>query len=155
MKSFRETIQKALPTAKFINTETNALATSFEPGKTYDAYKALIEGNPDLDFIENVDIGAEHAARAIKDAGKIGKINTIGWNVSIGQLDAIDAGTQVAALDQKWSEQAGFGALACAELFANAKILPNSQVLAPVTKDNSAQARADLQKIMALPTPAP
>jgi ribose transport system substrate-binding protein len=155
MKSFRETIQKALPTAKFINTETNALATSFEPGKTYDAYKALIEGNPDLDFIENVDIGAEHAARAIKDAGKSGKINTIGWNVSVGQLDAIDEGTQVAALDQKWSEQAGFGALGCAELFANAKILPNSQVLAPVTKDNSAKARADLAKIMALPTAAP
>lgn len=155
MKSFRETIQKALPNAKFINTETNALATTFEPGKAYDAFKAFIEGHPDVDFIENVDISAEHAARAIKDAGKAGKINVIGWNVSTGQLDAIEEGTQVAALDQKWSEQAGFGALACAELFANGKILPNTQQLQPVTKENVAQARADLQKILDRPSPSP
>ena len=64
MKSFRETIQAAIPDATFINTEENALATTFEEAPTYDAYMALIAGNPDLDFIENVDIGAEHAARA-------------------------------------------------------------------------------------------
>ncbi len=148
MKSFRETIQAAIPDATFINTETNALATSYDPAQTYDAYKALIEGNPELDFIQNVDIGAEHANRAIKDAGREGEIFTLGWNVSLGQLDGIDAGTQVVALDQKWSEQAGFGALACAALFADGEILPNSQELFPVTKENSAQAREDLQRIL-------
>ncbi len=70
-----------------------------------------------------------------------GKVNTIGWNVSYGQLDAIDQGTQVAALDQKWSEQAGFGALACADFLKNGIIRPNTQVLFPVTKANSAEAR--------------
>jgi ABC-type sugar transport system substrate-binding protein len=148
MKFFRETILAAIPDATFVNDETNALATTFDAAETLDAYKAFIAGNPTVQFIENVDIGAEHAFRAIKEAGKEGEIHTIGWNVSLGQLDAIDAGTQVAALDQKWSEQAGFGALACAELLKNGKVLPNSQELLPVTKENSAQAREDLQAIL-------
>ena len=88
----------------------NGLLTTYDPAGTYDAYKAFIQGNPNVQFIENVDIGAEHADRAIKDPGKTGKIFTIGWNVSIGQLDAVKEGTQVAALDQQWGEQAGFGA---------------------------------------------
>jgi ABC-type sugar transport system substrate-binding protein len=132
----------------FLNDETNPLATTFDAAGTLDAYKSFLAGNPTVDFIENVDIGAEHAFRAIKEANLEGKIHTIGWNVSLGELDAIDAGTQVAALDQKWSEQAGFGALACAEYLKNGKVLPNTQVLLPVTKANSAQARIDLQKIL-------
>ncbi len=148
MKYFKETIMAAIPDATFLNDETNGLATTFDAAKTLDAYKAFIAGNPTVQFIENVDIGAEHAFRAIKEAGKEGAINTIGWNVSLGQLDAIDAGTQVAALDQKWSEQAGFGALACAELLKNGKVLPNTQELFPVTTENSEQARKDLQAIL-------
>jgi ribose transport system substrate-binding protein len=148
MKFFKQTIMAAMPDAKFVNDETNALATTFDAAKTLDNYKAFLAGNPTVQFIENVDIGAEHAFRAIKEAGKEGQINTIGWNVSLGQLDAIDAGTQVAALDQKWSEQAGFGALACGEFLKNGKILPNSQQLLPVTKATSAQARKDLQAIL-------
>jgi ABC-type sugar transport system substrate-binding protein len=148
MSSFVDTIKAAIPDAKFINDASNGLTTSYDPAQTYDAYKAFIQGNPDLQFIENVDIGAEHADKAITDAGLAGKIFTIGWNVSLAQLDAIDAGTQVAALDQRWGEQAGFGAGACAELLKNGKVLPNTQVLFPITKDNSAQARTDLNKIL-------
>lgn len=148
MKSFRETIQAAIPDAVFKNDETTALATSYDPAGTYDAYKAFLAGNPDVQFIENVDIGAEHANRAIADAGLAGKVFTLGWNVSYGQLDGIDSGTQVVALDQKWSEQAGFGALACADFLANGIVRPNTQELFPVTKANSAEARADLDKIL-------
>ena len=39
----------------------------------------------------------------------------------------IEAGTQIVALDQQWGDQAGFGALACAELLKNGKVLPNTQ----------------------------
>lgn len=148
MKSFRETIEAAIPDAVFINTEENALATTFEEAPTYDSYMALIAGNPELDFIENVDIGAEHAARAILDSDKEGEIFTLGWNVSYGQLDAIDAGRQVVALDQKWSEQAGFGALACADLLANGILRPNTQELFPVTAANTAEARAQLDAVL-------
>ena len=148
MKSFRETIQAAIPDAEFVNTEENALATTFEEGGTYDAYMALIAGNPDLDFIENVDIGAEHAARAIRDSEKVGELWTLGWNVSYGQLGAIEEGIQVVALDQKWSEQAGFGALACADFLANGIVRPNTQELFPVTQANTAEARAELDAVL-------
>lgn len=147
MQGFIDGITAGVPGAKFVNDASSALTTSYDPAGTYDAYKAFLQGNPDVQFIENVDIGAEHADRAIKDAGLTGKVFTIGWNVSLGQLDAVKEGTQVAALDQKWGEQAGFGALACAELLKNGKILPNTQVLLPVTKDNEEQARADFLKL--------
>lgn len=148
MQSFRETIQEAIPDAVFINTEENALATTFEEAPTYDAYMALIAGNPELDFIQNVDIGAEHAARAIRDSEKAGEVWTLGWNVSYGQLSAIDEGLQVVALDQKWAEQAGFGALACADFLANGVVRPNTQELFPVTAANTAEARAELDAVL-------
>jgi len=148
MKGFIDTIKAAIPDAKFVNDETNALETTYDPAATYSAYQAFIQGNPDLQFIENVDIGAEHADRAIKDLDLTGKVHTIGWNVSKGQLDAVEEGTQVAALDQRWGEQAGFGALACADFLKNGIIRPNTQELLPVTKDKVAEARADFESIM-------
>ncbi len=121
MQGFIDGIKAAVPDATFLNDAKGALTTTYDPAGTYDAYKAFIQGNPTVQFIENVDIGAEHADRAIKDSGNDGKIHTIGWNVSIGQLDAVQQGTQVAALDQQWGEQAGFGALARARATANCR----------------------------------
>ena len=147
MKGFVDEIKAKVPDATFLNTEANGLQTSYDPAGTYDAYKAFIQGNPTVQFIENVDIGAEHADRAIKDAGLTGKIWTLGWNVSIGQLDAVEAGTQIVALDQQWGDQAGFGALACAELLKNGKVLPNTNTLKPITTDNVVEARKDFMAI--------
>ena len=67
MKGFVDTIKAAIPDATFVNTEANGLSTTYDPAGTYDAYTAFLRGNPEVQFIENVDIGAEHAARAIKD----------------------------------------------------------------------------------------
>ena len=134
MAGFIEGITKGVPGATFVDNPSNALTTSYDPSKTYDAYKAFLTGHPTVQFIENVDIGAEYADRAIKDAGLLGKIWTIGWNLSVGQLDAIDSGVQVAALDQAWAQQAAFGPVACAEYLVNHKIMPNTQELVPVTK---------------------
>jgi ribose transport system substrate-binding protein len=147
MKGFVDEIKAKVPDATFLNTEANGLQTSYDPAGTYDAYKAFIQGNPTVQFIENVDIGAEHADRAIKDAGLSGKVWTLGWNVSIGQLDAVKEGTQVVALDQQWGEQAAFGGRACAELLKNGKILPNTNTLKPITKENEAEARVEFLKI--------
>lgn len=147
MKGFVDGIKAAIPDATFVTTEENGLQTSYDPAGTYDAYTAFLRGNPEVQFIENVDIGAEHAARAIEDLGLQGKVWTLGWNVSLGQLDAIERGTQVVALDQRWGDQAAFGAVACAEFLKNGKILPNTQELLPVTKENLAQAREDFLKI--------
>ena len=147
MQGFIEGITEAIPDAKFINTAATALVTTYDPASTYDAYKAFIQGNPEVQVIENVDIGGEHAARAIADSGNTGKIFSLGWNVSIGQLDAVEAGTQIVALDQQWGDQAGFGALACAELLKNGKVLPNTNTLKPITTDNVVQARKDFMAI--------
>ena len=119
----------------------------YDPATTYDAYTALLLGNPDLQFIENVDIGAEHADRAIVDAGREGQVFTIGWNVSEGQMDAVEQGIQVAALDQKWGDQAAFGAVACADFLANGVIRPNTQELVPVTQENVEEAREEFRSI--------
>lgn len=148
MQGFIDGITELVPGAKFVNDATGALSTSYDPAGTYDAYKAFLLGNPDVQFIENVDIGAEHADRAIKDLGLTGKVHTIGWNVSKGQLDAVEEGTQVAALDQRWGDQAAFGAVACADFLENGIIRPNTQELLPVTQENVAQARADFESIM-------
>ena len=147
MQGFIDGIKEAIPDANFINDASTALVTTYDPAGTYDAYKAFIQGNPEVQVIENVDIGGEHAARAIADSNNVGKIFSLGWNVSIGQLDAIEAGTQIVALDQQWGDQAGFGALGCAELLANGTVLPNSNVLKPITTENVVQARADFLAI--------
>jgi len=148
MKGFHETIAKAVPDAKFITTEANGLNVSYDPGQTYDSYRTFLSANPDVQFIENVDIGAEHADRAIKSLNKAGQIFTIGWNVSKGQLDGIEQGIQVAALDQRWSDQAAFGGPACAAFFKNGEILPNTQTLMPVMKDQVEAQRKELDRIL-------
>jgi ribose transport system substrate-binding protein len=147
MQGFIDGITEAIPDAKFLNNASSALVTTYDPAGTYDAYKAFIQGNPEVQVIENVDIGGEHAARAIADSGNTGKIFSLGWNVSIGQLDAVEAGTQIVALDQQWGDQAGFGALACAELLKNGKVLPNTNTLKPITTENVVQARKDFMAI--------
>jgi ribose transport system substrate-binding protein len=149
MKGFRLGIQKAIPGAKFITTEQSALGVTYDPAKTYDAYKAFLAGaGKSVDVIENVDIGAGYAARALKDAGKAGKAFSVGWNVTPEQIEALQGGTQIALFDQKWPEQAGFGALACANYLKSGKILPNTQQLLVVTKQNYKKAQADLKKLI-------
>jgi ribose transport system substrate-binding protein len=147
MQGFIDGIKEAIPDAKFINDASTALVTTYDPAGTYDAYKAFIQGNPEVQVIENVDIGGEHAARAIADSNNKGKIFSLGWNVSIGQLDAIEDGTQIVALDQQWGDQAGFGALACAQLLKNGEVLPNTNTLKPITTENVEQARKDFMAI--------
>ena len=147
MQGFIDGIKAAKPDAVFINDASTALATTYDPATTYDAYTALLLGNPELQFIENVDIGAEHANRAIIDSGREGQVFTIGWNVSEGQLEGVEKGIQVAALDQKWGDQAAFGAVACADFLKNGIIRPNTQVLVPVTQENLEEAREEFRKI--------
>ena len=148
MKGFHDTIMAAIPDATFVTTEENGLNTSYEPGQTYDIYRSFLTANPNVEFIQNVDIGAEHAAKAIDSLGLNGKVFTIGWNSSLGQLDAIEKGTQVALLDQRWPDQAGFGAVACAAFLKNGEILANTQTLKPVMADGVEQARTELAATM-------
>jgi ribose transport system substrate-binding protein len=147
MKGFVDRMKELKPDVEFRNTEVDGLNVSYDPAATYDAYRAFIQGNPDVQFIENVDIGAEYANRAIVDAGKEGETFTIGWNVSEGQLDGVEQGIQVAALDQRWSDQAAFGATACAEFLTDGTIHENTQTLLPWTVENIEEAREEFAKV--------
>lgn len=148
MKGFIDGITALVPGSSFVNSAADAIVTSYDPAKTYDTYKAFLTGNPGVQFIENVDIGAEHLNRAITDGGREGEVFSIGWNLSEGQFQGIEAGIQVAALDQAWSQQAGFGALACAAFLKEGLVMPNTQELVPVTKANVAEARKALNAIL-------
>jgi ribose transport system substrate-binding protein len=144
-KGFRIGITKAIPGAKFVTTEKAMLNTSYDPAKTYDTYKAFLSGaGKSVDVIENVDIGAGIAARAIKDTGRVGKTFSTGWNVTPDQIDALKNNIEIALYDQKWPEQAGFGALACATFMKTGKVMPNTQRLSIITKTNYKQALAAL-----------
>lgn len=148
MKGFIDGITELVPGSSFVNSASDAIVTSYDPAKTYDTYKAFLTGNPDVQFIENVDIGAEHLNRAITDGGREGEVFSIGWNLSEGQFQGIEAGTQVAALDQAWSQQAGYGALACAAFLKDGLVMPNTQELVPVTSENVAEAREAFNAIL-------
>lgn len=148
MQGFVEAIKAAIPDARFVTDHTNGLNTSYDPGRTYDTYRSFLIANPDVQFIQNVDIGAEHANRAIEELGLEGQVFTLGWNVSKGQLDGIEAGMQVALFDQRWPDQAAFGAPACAQFLKNGAILPNSQTLKPVLAADVAQAREELDRVL-------
>lgn len=148
MKGFQETIMAAIPDATFVTTWQNGLNTSYEPGKAFDVYRSFLTANPNVQFIENVDIGAEHADRAIESLGLAGKVFTVGWNSSKGQLDAIEKGIQVAQFDQRWPDQAAFGGPACAQFLKNGVILPNTQTLKAVLKADVKRAREELDRTM-------
>lgn len=147
-KGFRLAIQKAIPGAKFVTTEKTMLNTTYDPGKTYDAFKAFLSGaGKNVDIIENVDIGAGIAARALKDTGRAGKAFSVGWNVTPDQIAGLKNGTQIALFDQNWPQQAAFGAIACAIFMKSGKVLPNTQQLTIITKANLKAAQAKLADI--------
>jgi ABC-type sugar transport system substrate-binding protein len=147
-KGFREAIQKAIPGAKFVTTEKNMLNTTYDPGKTYDAFKAFYSGaGKDVQVMENVDIGAGYAAQAAKDLGRAGKLYSVGWNVIPNEVAALKNGTQIALFDQNWPGQAAFGAFACAQFLKTGAVLPNTQHLTVITKANLAAAQAKLANL--------
>lgn len=149
MKGYQQRILEEIPDAEFVTTWDNPLAVTYDAAKSLDAYRAFLRGKgSDVDVIENVDIGAGYAAQAIEELGREGETYSLGWNVTPEQIEAIKNGTQIALFDQKWWEQAGFGAKACAEFLKNGEVLPNTQELQVVTKANVDEALAELDEIL-------
>jgi len=147
-KGFVAGIKKAIPGAKFVTTDKNMLNTTYDPGKTYDTFKAFFTGaGKNVQVMENVDIGAGFAAQAAKDLGRSGKTFSVGWNVIANEIAALKNGTQIALFDQNWPQQAAFGAIACAEFMKYGKVLPNTQQLTVITKANLAAGQKKLADI--------
>jgi ABC-type sugar transport system substrate-binding protein len=149
-QGFMDRIKQAIPDAKFVTTPSSLLNVSYDAAKSLDAYRAFYRGKgKDVQVLLNVDITAGYAAQAIDAMGRAGKSFTLGWNVTPEQIDAIKNGTEIALFDQKWWQQGGFGATACAEFLKSGKVLPNTQQLQVVDKANVGTAMADLKKILA------
>ena len=148
MQGFVETIKAAIPDADLRHHPRERPQRQLRPGPDLRRLSHVPLGQPEVQFIQNVDIGAEHANRAIESLNRTGQVFTIGWNVSKGQLDGIEKGLQVAALDQRWSDQAAFGGPACAQFLKNGVILPNTQTLLPVMAADVAAARIELDKVL-------
>ena len=69
-------------------------------------------------------------------------------NEITGLLNAIEQGTQVAEFDQRWPDQAAFGAPACAQFLKSGVILPNTQTLKAILKPDVDEARKELDRTM-------
>jgi ABC-type sugar transport system substrate-binding protein len=148
-KGFMDRIKQDIPDAKFVTTPDSLLNVTYDAAKSLDAYRAFFRGKgKDVQVLMNVDITAGYAAQALDAMGRAGSAYTLGWNVTPEQIEEIEKGTEIALFDQKWWQQGGFGARACAEFLKNGKVLPNTQQLQVVTKDNVASATADLKKIL-------
>jgi ABC-type sugar transport system substrate-binding protein len=149
-QGFMDAIKRAIPDAKFVTTPNSLLNVSYDAAKSLDAYRAFYRGKgKDVQVLLNVDITAGYAAQAIDAMGRSGKSFTLGWNVTPEQIEEIKKGTEIGLFDQKWWQQGGFGATACAEFLKNGKVLPNTQQLQVVDKANVTTAMADLKKILA------
>jgi hypothetical protein len=92
--------QKAIPGAKFVTTEKNMLNDYDRQDLARSRHSS--GRRQERDVIENVDIGAGYAARAIKDAGRAGRRSAQGWNVTPSRSRP-QGGTQIAMFDQNGS----------------------------------------------------
>lgn len=148
MISFENRIKEMVPDAVFVTDHTNALNTTFSAAEQYSAFSAFFLARPEVEFMLNVDQGAGQADKVIVDQGKVGEVFTLGWNNTDDQLDGIEQGVQIALLDQKWSDQGGYGALACATFLAKGEVLPNTQQLIIVGPGQVEETRAKIRELL-------
>jgi len=147
MKGFEKKILEEIPDAKFVTTQKNATEVPLEPAPGYDAAKAFLAANPDVEVFMNTDISGEVINKAIADSGGKGKTFSIAWNPTMGQLEGIENGYQIATVDQRWFDQAAYGGKACATFLKTGKILPNTQKPEPITLAKVPAERESLEAI--------
>lgn len=147
MKGFEQKILEEIPDAKFVTTQKNATEIPLEPAPGYDAAKAFLAANPDVEVFMNTDISGEPINKAIADSGRKGKTFSIAWNPTMGQLEGIENELQIATVDQRWFDQAAYGGKACATFLKTGKILPNTQQPEPITLAKVDAERKSLEAI--------
>jgi ABC-type sugar transport system substrate-binding protein len=147
MAGFERKILEEITDAKFITNKAKPTEVPLEPGPGYDAAKAFLAANPEVEVFMNTDISGEVINKAIADSGRTGKTFSIAWNPTMGQLEGIEKGLQIATVDQRWFDQAAYGGPACATFLKTGKIMPNTQKPDPITKAKVAEERKSLEKI--------
>ncbi len=123
--------------------KVTVLPVSNEPAEARAKVKAALQSNPDVDTILALGAGTagEPSLAAVKDSGKIGKINVGTFDLSAGFLKAVAAGEAAFCIDQQQYLQ-GYLPVVFLANYAKYGLIPASNVASGpnlITKDKAAK----------------
>jgi simple sugar transport system substrate-binding protein len=123
--------------------KVTVIPVSNEPTEVRSKVKAALSANSDVDTILALGAGTagEPSLAAVKDAGKVGKINVATFDLSAGFLKAVAAGEAVFAIDQQQFLQGYLPVIFLAN-FARYGLIPGGNVASGpnlITKDKAGQ----------------
>lgn len=114
MQGWAEAVNAAFPGIKMMNTPTTALGIGFTAGPATNAIEAYMNGNPGVQMYYNTDFGAGYIANIIGQRGLKGKVYTVGFNMNAIIMKALQNGTMVGTIDQRFDLQGAGLVKACA-----------------------------------------
>src|SRR5271163_1361313 len=123
--------------------KVTVLPVSNEPSEVRAKVKAALSSNPDVDTILALGAGTagEPSIAAVKDSGKVGKINVATFDLSADFLKAVAAGEAAFAIDQQQFLQ-GYLPVVFLANYAKYGLIPASNVASGpnlITKDKAAK----------------
>jgi simple sugar transport system substrate-binding protein len=123
--------------------KVTVLPVSNEPTEVRAKVKAALASNADVDTVLALGAGTagEPSIAAVKDAGKVGKINVATFDLSAGFLKAVAAGEAAFAIDQQQYLQ-GYLPVVFLANYARYGLIPGGNVPSGpnlITKDKAAQ----------------
>ena len=104
------------PGPTFVTPPGSPLVVSADPATAVSDYRTYLAAHPEVDLIAVMDGTAAQADQAIADAGLTGKVHTVGLTLDSAQLDAMDAGIQIAIVQADWSSAAVGAPIECGQL---------------------------------------
>ena len=136
------------PGPTFVTPAGSPLVVSTDPATAVSDYRTFLAAHPEVDLIAVMDGTAAQADQAIADAGLTGTVQTAGLTLDAAQLDAMDAGIQIAIVQPDWTDSATDGPIACGQLLVGKGVTATG--VHPLTWGvrDTARGRSDL-------TPAP
>lgn len=123
--------------------KVTVLPVSNEPSEIAAKVKAALASNADVDTVLalGASTGGEGSLKAVKDAGKVGKVNVASFDLSAGFLKAVAAGDAVFCIDQQQYLQ-GYLPVVFLANYARYGLIPGGDVPSGpnlITKDKAAQ----------------
>jgi simple sugar transport system substrate-binding protein len=123
--------------------KVTVLPVSNEPAEARAKVKAALQSNPDVDTILALGAGTagEPSLAAVKDSGKLGKINVATFDLSADFLKAVAAGQAAFCIDQQQYLQ-GYLPVVFLANYAKYGLIPASNVASGpnlITKDKAAK----------------
>lgn len=114
MQGWTQAVTAAFPGIKMMNSPTTALGIGFTAGPATNAIEAYMNGNPSVQMYYNTDFGAGYISSIIGQRGLKGKVYTVGFNMNAIIMKALQNGTMVGTIDQRFDLQGAGLVKACA-----------------------------------------